>query len=121
MSTDTNTLSRDTLSTEKIAKALLAFILVTRYKDKIGYKEYSSYVGDELPPMSGCSLINAVCTFIDYGGEKSEAIEKFIDKNLRSTKQLEELLIYVGEKLEESGEVQTNTNNTNLERPSFLN
>ncbi len=58
-----------------------------KYKDDISANnDYKSYDGAELPTMSGYSLLNATSTYIDHGGDKSEAIEKFIDSHLRSSK-----------------------------------
>ncbi len=87
------------LPTDKIAKAVLALVLNLRYSDRISHQKYSSCDGTTLPAMSGCNLVNAACTYIDHGGDKTEAIEKFIDKNLRTEKQLKELLDYLNEKL----------------------
>ena len=92
----TSTTNRDNMPTDKLAKAVLAMVLMKKYKDKVSNSmEYEKYDGSLLPSMSGYSLVNAVTTYIDHGGDKTEAIEKFIDKHLRSPEQLEELLNFL--------------------------
>lgn len=92
--------ARQNLPTNTLAKAVLAMILMAKYKDKVSNSmEYEKYDGSMLPSMSGYSLLNAVTTYVDHGGDKTEAIEKFIDKHLRSPEQLEELINYLSEKM----------------------
>jgi len=92
---------RQMLPTTTIAKAALTSILVTKYKDNVSSSslDYKSYDGTSLPSPSGYSLFNALTTYIDHGGDKTEAIEKFIDTQLRTPEQLNELLEYVINKL----------------------
>jgi len=98
--TNTNTnINRQNLPTDRIAKAVLAMVLMKKFEDKISSDHnYESFDGTMLPTMSGYSLNNALLTFIDHGGSKTEAIEKFIDNNLRSEEQLTELFEYLSKK-----------------------
>lgn len=93
---------RDNLPTSKIAKAVLTAILVTKYKDDVEQFsiDYKSFDGTKLPSPSGYSALNALTTYIDHGGDKTEAIEKFIDTHLRTPNQLEELITFIVNKLE---------------------
>lgn len=96
----TNTI-RQNLPTDTLAKAVLAMVLMKKFKTNISTSmDYEKYDGTILPTMSGYNLINAVTTYIDHGSSKSEAIEKFIDNNLRSEEQLTELLEYLSNSLE---------------------
>lgn len=91
---------RELMPTDKIAKTVLALVLVMKYKDQTSNSyNYNLYDGTQLPTMSGFSLLNACSTFIDHGGDKTEAIEKFIDTHLRSPEQLNELIDYLSNKL----------------------
>lgn len=92
--------NRTLMPTSRIAKTVLALILTLKYKDDISNSHnYKEYDGTKLPTMSGFSLMNALSTYIDHGGDKTEAIEKFIDTHLRSYEQLQELIDYLSNKL----------------------
>jgi hypothetical protein len=93
--------SRHELPTTTIAKAVLTAILVTKYDGDVEKMpiDYTSFDGTKLPYPSGYSGFNALSTYIDHGGEKTEAIEKFIDTHLRTEEQLMELVEYVVNKL----------------------
>lgn len=96
---------REILPTDRIAKAVLTLVLVKKYKDDmLSSMDYKSFDGSKLPYPSGCNLVNAMTTYIDHGGDKTEAIEKFIDEHLRDYGKLEELLEYVGEALDKKNE-----------------
>ena len=60
--------------------------------DTLGY-QYQLYDGSKLPRMSGCDDANALMTYIGHGGEKSAAIERYLDKNLSSVEQISEFLV----------------------------
>ena len=94
---------REILPTDKIAKAVLTMVLMKKYKDNMenNSMDYKSFDGTKLPQASGYNLVNAMTTYIDHGGDKTEAIEKFIDEHLRDYQKLEELLKYVSDLFEE--------------------
>jgi hypothetical protein len=93
--------SRDVFPTDKIAKAVLTMVLMKKYKEEVSHEfDYKSYDGTKLPSPSGYNLVNAMSTYIDHGGDKTEAIEKFIDEHLRDPVKLEQLLDYVGQRLD---------------------
>ena len=79
--------------TDRLADAALTYMLLEVYKDKLKDfpdLNYAAYDGSELPSLSGYNELNAVTTYIKHGGEKSEAIERFLDKHLRTPEQMEE-------------------------------
>lgn len=91
---------RNEMPTSMIAKTILTLVLTNKFKDDISTEHsYQDFDGTKLPPMSGHSLLNALSTYIDHGCDKTEAIEKFIDKNLRTPEQLQELIDYLQNKL----------------------
>jgi hypothetical protein len=93
-------------SIEKLKNALLTLLLVSvNKKDFDKNFDYSKYDGTKLPPMSGSSLENALLTYIIDQNElkgskfytktmdiKSEAINKYINKNLNTDKKILKLL-----------------------------
>ena len=96
---------REILPTTKIAKAVLTLVLVKKYEDDmLSSMDYKSFDGSKLPYPSGYNLVSAMSTYIDHGGDKTEAIEKFIDEHLRDYDKLEELLNYIGEALDKKTE-----------------
>lgn len=58
-------------------------------------ENYASYDGSKLPYPAGMSGPHALTTYISHGGDKTEAIEKFIDLHLRTPEQLSELLVAI--------------------------
>jgi hypothetical protein len=85
---------RQELPTQKIAEAVLAAVLMKKYKDKMddSNEDYASYDGTKLPYPAGMSVSHALLTYISHGGNKTEAIEKFIDLHLRTPEQLTKFL-----------------------------
>ncbi|MEX0598477.1 MAG: hypothetical protein WD512_18490 [Candidatus Paceibacterota bacterium] len=84
---------RQDLPTHKIAEAVLAAVLTKKYQDKMDENDdYASYDGSKLPYPSGMSIAHALRTYISHGGNKTEAIEKFIDMYLRTDEQLNKFL-----------------------------
>lgn len=85
--------NKESLPTAKIAEVLLAAILQKKYKNDISNcSDYAAYDGSKLPYPAGMSALHALSTYINHGGDKTEAIEKFIDLHLRSPEQLLELI-----------------------------
>lgn len=91
-----------TVIMDDMKNALVGVALLTIYNEKVSDShDYTTYNGEQLPPISGYSMLNAVTSYYSKGGEfKSDimdekllAIEKFIAKNiLSSPKDLEEFL-----------------------------
>lgn len=91
---------RNEMPTSMIAKTILTLVLTNKFKDDISTEHsYNDYDGTKLPPLSGYNLLNALSTYIDHGGDKTEAVEKFIDKHIRTPEQLQELIDYLQNKL----------------------
>jgi hypothetical protein len=89
---------KEEMSTERIAKTVLGIILMHKFKDNVSTSmNYNEYDGTNLPAMAGYNYTNAAIDYIDSGGKKSEAIEKFLDRNLRSREQIKELVEYLVE------------------------
>lgn len=85
--------NKDYLSTSKMAEVLLAAILLKKYKNDMSNSgDYAEYDGSKLPYPAGMSALHALSTYINHSGDKTEAIEKFIDLHLRSPEQLLELI-----------------------------
>lgn len=92
------------ISTRRLSHASLSLLLNTVYPEKMSDSSaYDDYTGETLPRMSGCSLSNALLTYIDHGGDKSVAISKFIDKNLSTHPDVTRFLETAAEKLSISG------------------
>ena len=95
MKTLTEQRSTNHISTEQLGEAALSFLLMNIYKDKfpnLPDLRYDTYDGEQLPVPSGFSLTNACLTYIKHGGDKSRAIEKFLDKHLRTYDDVETFL-----------------------------
>ena len=83
------------VSTQQLGEAALTFLLLKLYNDKfpkLPDLTYDRYDGEQLPVPSGYNLANACLTYIQHGGEKSRAIEKFLDNHLRSFGDVETFL-----------------------------
>ena len=81
------------IPTEQLGEAALTLLLMKLYKDDLSDDmSYENYDGKRLPYPSGGCLANACLTFIKHGGDKSRAIEKFLDKHLRSCENIEMFL-----------------------------
>jgi hypothetical protein len=74
---------------ETLKNALLSYALLKVYKSNELNLDYQSFTGDKLPAFSGCNLINACFTYIQpYADDKQDAINKFLDANLSSDKDI---------------------------------
>jgi hypothetical protein len=93
-------ISKEEKSVNETAKIVFAFVLLKHYRNFISMDHnYDKYNGTELPPAGGYSLINALSTYIDHGGDKTDAIRKFIDSHLGTPEQIEKLLDSISVKI----------------------
>ena len=65
--------SRGVVTCKRLSEACLTLRLMEKRKNDVSASfDYASHTGDKLLPMSGCSLINALATYISHGGENPE-------------------------------------------------
>jgi len=69
---------------DKLKEILLTLALFQVYDENIDKNNrlYQLYDGTMLPSASGYSDLNALSTYISHGGDKSKAINMFMDKNI---------------------------------------
>lgn len=83
----------ETYTTKEIVEAIATMVLLKIYAEKISDEfDYEIYDGSKLPKASGYSLTNAMTTYISHGGDKSVAIDKFIQQHLSKSEDLEKFL-----------------------------
>lgn len=90
-----NDITDGKVSTRRLSEAALTLLLTKAWSDKfvkVPDLRYSEYDGSKLPGPSGYSLANACLTYVSHGGAKSRAIERFLDKHLRTYDQVEQFL-----------------------------
>lgn len=79
----------ENISPDRLADAALTFLLQKMNpQDFVSSMHYEDMNGETLPVLSGYSGVNALTTYVKHGGAKSEAIKKYLSKNLSSEDQI---------------------------------